>query len=124
MKTCLLAELRDDGEIGGLIDVSLVGDDHQFGPDPDGKRIHVEGHAEMTVTCGKAYQEAPEQPPAVNGVPFSEVIVHEDGTLSYAVPVRRRDPAEAAERIRAGYRELGIPDEVGEAMIEETLRDA
>ncbi len=39
-----------------------------------------------------------------------------------AVPVRRRDPAEAAERIRAGYREHGIPDDIAEAMIEETLR--
>lgn len=39
------------------------------------------------------------------------------------VQIRRRDPAEAAERIRAGYREHGIPDDIAEAMIEETLRD-
>lgn len=39
-----------------------------------------------------------------------------------AVEIRRRDPAEAAERIRAGYREHGIPADIAEAMIEETLK--
>lgn len=117
MKTCLLAELRD-GEIGALIDLSLVADDHQFGPDPDGQRIHIEGQAGFTVVRGKTHADGPVQPPSVNGVPFGEAIVHEDGYISCAVPIRRRDPAEAAERIRAGYREHGIP----EAMIAETLR--
>lgn len=45
------------------------------------------------------------------------------GTLVRPVPIRRRDPAEAAERIRSGYREAGIPEDLAEAMIEEALRD-
>jgi hypothetical protein len=48
--------------------------------------------------------------------PFS---VGEDGSVSRSVEIRRRDPAEAAERIRAGYAEAGIPQEIAEAMIEE-----
>jgi hypothetical protein len=51
--------------------------------------------------------------------PFS---IGEDGTVYRPVEVRRRDPAEAAERIRAGYRDAGIPEDVAQAMIEETLR--
>lgn len=43
-------------------------------------------------------------------------------SVSAALPIRRRDPTEAAERIRAGYRDLGIPGDIAEAMIEETLR--
>ena len=45
-----------------------------------------------------------------------------DGTIAANVRIRRRDPAEAAAMIRAGYRERGIPRELAEAMIEETLR--
>lgn len=45
MKTCILAKL-DDGEAGEIVDFSFVGDDHEFGPDPDGEHIHIEGSLE------------------------------------------------------------------------------
>lgn len=67
---------------------------------------HIDG---LTISQGKTYQDAPDRP---------------EPEQSRAIPVRRRDPAEAAERIRAGYRDAGIPEDVAEAMIEETLRDA
>lgn len=44
----------------------------------------------------------------------------DDGERTIAV--RRRDPEEAARLIREGYREHGIPDDLAEAMIEETLK--
>lgn len=63
-------------------------------------------------------------------IPLSQAIVatpsafeiNPDGVIRASARLRRRDPAEAAELIRAGYREHGIPRELAEAMIEETLR--
>jgi hypothetical protein len=48
--------------------------------------------------------------------------VYDDGVIGVPFEIRRRDPAEAARLIREGYREHGIPDEIAEAMIEETLK--
>jgi hypothetical protein len=53
---------------------------------------------------------------------LSAFTVDGEGRIARPVPIRRRDPAEAAERIRAGYRDAGIPEDVAEAMIGETLR--
>lgn len=213
MKTCLRAVL-ENGQAGRLLDLSFVADDHEFGPSPDGTEIHIEGRGEFTVTRGTPYQDAPPEPPAVNGIPFAETIVREDGYVSPHVPpgagfrattaadlpssflaaaaeglrrdalwrdpppladgcehdlrvlpvaefrqtvtcakcgglaaeasqeltanpsafiigdggtiarkfeIRRRDPAEAAALIRAGYARLGIPQEIAEAMTEDAL---
>lgn len=206
MKTCLRAVL-EDGQPGRLLDLSFVGDDHEFGLSADGSEIHIPGRGEFTVTRGTPDQEAPPKPAAVNGIPFSEAIVtddgrvcsspdpgdvnsapfrravsetlfrdalwrfpppladdcehdlrllpiaeprqtvmcgkcrglavevsaemganpaafivHEDGRLSRRLEIRKRDPAEAAKLIRAGYADAGIPPEIAEAMIEETLK--
>lgn len=118
MKTCLRAVL-DNGQPGRLLDLSFVGDDHEFGVSPDGSEIHIEGHGEFTVTRGTPYAETPPEPPAVNGIPFSEVLVNDDGTIAQRIEIRRRSPEEAAGYIRAKYAESGIPPELAEAMIEE-----
>lgn len=120
MKTCLWAAYKD-GKIGEFLGATAVGDDHQFGPKPGGT-IHVEYRGELVITHGKMHEDDPSGPPTVNGILFGEVIVCEDGSIAQKVPVRRRDPAEATERIRAGYREYGIPGDIAEAMIAETLR--
>jgi hypothetical protein len=83
VKTCLRAAYRD-GEVGGLLDLSLVGDDHEFGLQPDGT-IHIAGHGEYTITRGRMREGGPLKPPAVDGVPFSNVIAGEDGHLSSTV---------------------------------------
>lgn len=49
---------------------------------------------------------------------FTELAAKQPGEIA----IRRRDPAEAAQLIRAGYREHGIPEDLAEAMIAETLR--
>ena len=72
----------------------------------------------MTVTRGRQYEDGPVEPLAINGYPASGLRVYADGVLSYPIEVRRRDPAEAAERMRAGYADAGIPPEIAEAMIE------
>ena len=108
MKTCLLAEW-DDGEIGGLIDLSFVGDDHLPSGPVVGRRARStsRGRGELTVMRGKQYQDGPDLPLTINGIAASELKVYADGVLSYPVPIRRRDPAEAAERMRAGYTSTG-----------------
>lgn len=111
MKTCLRLAL-DNGEPGRLLDLSLVGDDHEFGPSPDGTEIHIEGHGEFTVTRGTPHQDAPPEPPAVNGVPFSEVLVNDDGTIARRIQLRRRDPAEARTRLRAMAMSEDIIEEI------------
>ena len=126
MKTCLRAELAD-GKPGRLLDLSFVGDDHEFGISADGTEIHIPGRGGFTVTRGRDWdpeqgRPTPPMPPAVNGVPFSEVLVNEDGTIAQRIQVRRRDPEEAAQYIRDRYAEAGIPQEIAEAMIEETLK--
>jgi hypothetical protein len=126
VKTCLRAVL-ENGQPGRLLDVSFVSDDHKFGVSPDGTEIHVPGRGEFTVTRGREWdgergKPTPPKPPAVNGIPFSEILVNEDGTIAQRLEIRRRDPAEAAVLIRAGYADLGIPREIAEAMIEETLK--
>ena len=49
MKFCTLAELSKDGTVGKIIEVSLVGDDHLFGPSKDRTQLHIEGGG-MTIT--------------------------------------------------------------------------
>jgi len=120
MKTCLRAVL-ENGEAVRLLDLSFVDDDHEFGPSPDGTEIHIEGRGEFTVTRGTPYEKTAPEPPAVNGVPFADVLVNGDGTIARRIEIRRRDPAEAAFLIRAGYADAGIPQEIAEAMIEGTL---
>lgn len=85
MKTCLRLAL-DNGEPGRLLDLSLVADDHEFGPSPDGAEIHIEGRGEFTVTRGTPYQDAAPEPPAVNGIPFTEAAITEDGYVERRVP--------------------------------------
>jgi hypothetical protein len=94
VKTCLRAELVD-GKPGRLLDLSFVGDDHEFGPSAGGTEIHIPGRGEFTVTRGTPYEKLARQPPAVNGIPFSAAIVNDDGTISRRFGIRRRDPAEA-----------------------------
>jgi hypothetical protein len=91
VKTCLRAVL-DNGQPGRLLDLSFVGDDHEFGPSPDGTEIHIEGYGEFTVTRGTPYEETAPEPPAVNGVPFTDVLVNGDGTIARRIEIRRRDP--------------------------------
>ena len=81
MKTCLRAVL-ENGQPGRLLDLSFVGDDHEFGPSPDGTEIHIEGH-EVTVTRGTQFEGEPPKPPAVNGIPFAEAAVTEDGYVRH-----------------------------------------
>lgn len=98
MKTCLRAAYRD-GEIGELLDVRAVSDDHEFGQQHDDGTVHIEGHGQFEVTRGKVFEGDPPKaqlkPPTINGVPFGEVIVHEDGHLSRRFELRRRTPEEA-----------------------------
>ena len=42
MKVCLLMRV-EDGSVTELAEMSLVGDDHQFGLSADGKFLHYEG---------------------------------------------------------------------------------
>lgn len=55
------------------------------------------------------------------GRPPGGVRIYPDGKIAETLDIRRRDPAEAAAMIRAGYAKLGIPQEIAEAMIEATL---
>lgn len=48
--------------------------------------------------------------------------VYDDGVIGVPFEIRRRDPAEAARLIRERYREHGWPEDLAEAMIEETLK--
>ena len=121
MKTCLRAECLD-GAPGKLLDLSFVDDDHEFGLSPDGTEIHIEGRGGFTVTRGAHYEKLPPEPPAVNGIPFDDAYVTEDGDVEWRLQIRRRAPEEAAALFRAGYREHGIPEELAEVMIEEMLK--
>jgi hypothetical protein len=56
------------------------------------------------------------------GRPPGGVLIHLDGRVSETLDIRRRDPRVAAEMIRSGYAGLGIPPEIAEAMIEETMK--
>jgi hypothetical protein len=71
VKTCLRAKLVN-GEPGDLLDLSFVADDHEFGPSPDGTEIHIPGRDGFTVTRGTRYEEWPQEPPAINGIPLGE----------------------------------------------------
>jgi len=62
VKFCTLAELGEDGTVGKIMEVSLVGDDHEFGPDKDGKLIHIEGSRPVTVSAGRQYPDGPLAP--------------------------------------------------------------
>jgi len=76
----------------------------------------------QTVLCLKCRGLAVEVSLGLGATPGA-YIVHEDGRISLSVLLQRRDPAEAAERIRTGYADLGIPSAIGEAMIKATLAD-
>jgi hypothetical protein len=82
VKTCLRAVLDENGQPGRLLDLSMVGDDHEFGPSPDGSEIHIQGRGGFTVSRGTPCEGTPPQPPAVNGIPFSQAVVSEDGYIS------------------------------------------
>lgn len=97
MKICLCAALKN-GEVTDFLNVSFVDDDHEFGLSPDGTQIHIES-GPLTVTRGKQYQDAPVRPTEINGMP--------PGSYIRAISVRRRDPAETAQRMRAA----GLPGE-------------
>lgn len=85
MKTCLRAAL-DNGQPGRLLDLSFVSDDHEFGPSPDGTEIHIPGRGEFTVTRGTPYEKTAPEPPALNGIPFSEAAATEDGYVTHRPP--------------------------------------
>ena len=112
MKVCLRAACAD-GRIGEFLGATAVGDDHAFGPQPGGI-IHVEGRGEFTVTRGSVREEEEPSPSAINGIPFGEAVVHEDGSISRKFELRRRDPEEARARLRAA----AVPGDV----IEEILK--
>ena len=77
MKYCMLAR-TDDGQIGDIIEMSLVPDDHEIGLSGDGKLTHIEMNAPATVSRGRFYENGPLQPTMINGVPVGEK-GHRDG---------------------------------------------
>ena len=68
----------DDGQVGDIIELSLVPDDHEFGLSGDGKLIHIGVSNPVTVTRGRFYEDGPVQPVMINGVPVGER-GHRDG---------------------------------------------
>ena len=126
MKTCLRAVL-ENGQPGRLLDLSFVVDDHEFGPSPDGAEIHIPGRGEFTVTRGTPYEKTPPEPPAVNGIPFSEAAVSEDGYVSLkgprlprraGPPRRREDPHRGDAQVVSIWDEIAAdPDTVVEHVL-------
>jgi hypothetical protein len=77
VKYCMLARI-EDGQVGDILEMSLVPDDHEFGLSGDGKLTHIEMTAPTTISRGRFYENGPVQPVMINGVPVGNA-GHGDG---------------------------------------------
>jgi hypothetical protein len=79
VKYCMLARI-EDGQVGDILEMSLVSDDHEFGLSPDGKLMHIGVDNPVTVSRGRFYENGPVQPTTINGVPVGSLFVKADNT--------------------------------------------